>query len=104
EREAENTLLPEDFKSGTDLSSKLLLNDPLIINVITKSLLQKRVNNLYISAQNEWCDGSKSDILYVPKSAAANASPPILIEIQNRLDQTFLCRLIKYSTHVADRY
>ncbi|KAG2235193.1 hypothetical protein INT48_003537 [Thamnidium elegans] len=105
EREADYSPLPLKLKPGTDLSSKLLLNDTSIINLIVKSLLEEHTpSNLYYSAQTEWADGSKSDVLYVPKTDITDASPPILIEIQNRVDQSFMSRLIRNCTYVFDRY
>ncbi|KAG2230814.1 hypothetical protein BDF21DRAFT_468488 [Thamnidium elegans] len=50
---------------------------------------ERTPSNLYYSAQTEWADGSKSDVLYVPKTEVTNASPPILIEIQNRVVKGF---------------
>ncbi|ORE02485.1 hypothetical protein BCV72DRAFT_317792 [Rhizopus microsporus var. microsporus] len=62
-------------------------------------------DNLCYSAQTEWSDSSKSDVTCVPKSEVSDALPlPILIEIQNCVDQSFLSSLIRYCTHVYGRY
>lgn len=61
-------------------------------------------DNLYYSAQTEWSDGSKSDVIYVLKNKVTDTLPPTLIEIQNWVDQNFLSRLIRYCTYVYGRY
>lgn len=43
-------------------------------------------------------------VLHVSKTEAINMLAPILIEIQNRIDQDFMSRLIWYCTYVFDRY
>lgn len=42
--------------------------------------------------------------MYVPKNDVTDDFPPILIEIQNCVNQKFLTRLIRNCTHVYDRY
>ncbi|KAG1059427.1 hypothetical protein G6F42_028322 [Rhizopus arrhizus] len=60
-------------------------------------------SNLYHSASTEWSDGTKSDVLYVP-TEVSDDQPPILIEIQNIADQTFMTRLIQYCARGFERY
>ncbi|KAI8094281.1 hypothetical protein BDF21DRAFT_331095 [Thamnidium elegans] len=45
-------------------------------------------------------------VIYVPKNEVTDIlpPPPILIEIQNCVDQNFLSRLIRYCTYVCGRY
>ncbi|KAG1515230.1 hypothetical protein G6F52_009736 [Rhizopus delemar] len=61
-------------------------------------------DDLYTAGQTDWVDGSKSDALYVSKLEITDATPPILIEVQNKVNQDFISRLIRYSTFVYSRY
>jgi hypothetical protein len=61
-------------------------------------------NNLYHSGSTEWTDDTRSDALYIPKTEVTDDLPPILIEVQNRVDQPFMTRLIHYCTLVYERY
>ncbi|KAI8647617.1 hypothetical protein BD408DRAFT_325347, partial [Parasitella parasitica] len=56
---------------------------------------------LYLSASTEWSDGTKPDVLYVPIDVSDD-QPPILIEIQNIVDQAFMIRLIQYCARVSE--
>jgi hypothetical protein len=61
-------------------------------------------NNAYISGSTEWADGKRSDILYIPRDEVTHDLPPILVEVQNHVDQRFMLRLINYCANVYDRY
>lgn len=61
-------------------------------------------NNAYISGSTEWADGKRSDVLYVPRNEVTRDLPPVLIEVQNQVDQRFMLRLINYCANVYDRY
>lgn len=58
----------------------------------------------YITDNTEWSNGMRSDILYVPRLSISSSFPPVLIEVQKRVDQTFMARLITYSVNVFMRY
>lgn len=80
------------------------MNDKTVKNIIVHELLGSNIsNNLYNSASTEWSDGTKSNVLYVP-TEVSNDRPPILIEIQNRVDQAFMIRLIQYCTRAFERF
>ncbi|ORE00691.1 hypothetical protein BCV72DRAFT_178336, partial [Rhizopus microsporus var. microsporus] len=53
----------------------------------------------YSVVPTEWADGSRSDMVY-----ASTEFPPILIEIQYRVNQEFMLRLINYASDVYKRY
>ncbi|KAG2197611.1 hypothetical protein INT47_006674 [Mucor saturninus] len=80
------------------------MNDKTVKNIIIHELLGSNISSsLYHSASTEWSDETKSDILYVP-TEANNDQPPILIEIQNSVNQAFMIRLIQYCTRVYERF
>ncbi|KAI9364556.1 hypothetical protein BD770DRAFT_378371 [Pilaira anomala] len=63
--------------------------------IINELLVGSNVpSNSYHTVSTEWSDGTKSDVLYVPTEVSED-QPPILIEIQNTVDQTFMIRLIQ---------
>lgn len=53
---------------------------------------------------SDWTNGTRSDILYTPRLALATSLPPILIEVQKRVDQKFMARLCSYSLNVFFHY
>ncbi|KAI8079259.1 hypothetical protein BDF21DRAFT_399352 [Thamnidium elegans] len=58
----------------------------------------------YISASCEWIDGRHADVLYNPKDSATEALPLVIVEIQNTVDKTFICHVMKYCGHIIDKY
>ncbi|KAI8388929.1 uncharacterized protein BYT42DRAFT_632278 [Radiomyces spectabilis] len=97
--------LPLSDRPGSDLISKLILQDQRIMNIITKELIGKPYcENLYQLGQTEWSDSSKSDVVYVPLRQYQKSLPPILIEVQHGIDNSFLTRLMKYAISVYEVY
>ncbi|CEP09835.1 hypothetical protein, partial, partial [Parasitella parasitica] len=97
--------LPFDARLGTDITTKLILSNKTVINTVVQNLLGSSIpNNTYTTSSAEWADGKRSDLLYTPKNGAKIDLPPILIEVQNRVDQKFMLRLINYCANVYDRY
>ncbi|KAG1277496.1 hypothetical protein G6F66_012278 [Rhizopus arrhizus] len=94
-----NLYLHLELRPGTDITSKLIMNDKTVSIFVGSNI----TNNLYHSASTEWSDGTKSDVLYVP-TEVSDDQPPILIEIQNSVDQAFMIRLIQYCTRVYERF
>ncbi|KAI8637001.1 hypothetical protein BD408DRAFT_354547 [Parasitella parasitica] len=93
------------MRCGTDFTAKLTLNNKTIINIIVHQLLGSDIpNNAYISGSTEWADGKRSDALYIPRNEVTRDLPPILVEVQNHVDQRFMLRLINYCANVYDRY
>lgn len=58
---------------------------------------------IFRSAWTEWPDGTYSDVLYVPGRVTEDR-PPVLVEIQDTVDQAFMLRLIQHCTLVVERY
>ncbi|KAI8355606.1 hypothetical protein EDC96DRAFT_566660 [Choanephora cucurbitarum] len=90
----ENLILPLDWKPGEDLKSKSLLNNPNIMNLIVRSLVDN----------TEWTDGSRSDVVYASRTKTTDSLPPVLIELQCQLDQDFMIRTTLYASHTYKRY
>ncbi|KAI7889105.1 uncharacterized protein EV154DRAFT_446886, partial [Mucor mucedo] len=102
---ADTDILPLKWKPGTDHVSKLLLNDPNVMNLIVRSLVGEIApENSYTVAPTEWADNSRSDVLYTPRAEVTKTMPPILIVTQYLVDQEFMLRLIRYASSTYDRY
>ncbi|GAA5814903.1 hypothetical protein MFLAVUS_008406 [Mucor flavus] len=92
--------LPMKWKPGHDVMSKMLLSDPEIIPIIIHSLLGVDVSpDSYSVAPTECVDGSRSELVY-----ASTQLPPILIEVQDQVNQKFMLSLISYASNVYRRY
>ncbi|KAI8082497.1 uncharacterized protein B0P05DRAFT_468148, partial [Gilbertella persicaria] len=57
----------------------------------------------YVSVPIEFINGKKCDVLYAP-SNPLSSFPPILVEVQNKVDGKFLTRAIQYCTLTFERY
>lgn len=57
----------------------------------------------YVSVPTEFITGKKCDVLYAP-SNPLSSFPPILVEVQNKVDEKFLTRAIQYCTLTFERY
>ncbi|KAG0808039.1 hypothetical protein G6F25_010093 [Rhizopus arrhizus] len=98
--------LPWNWKPGSDSMSKLLFNDPTVVNLVVQSLLGSTdiPANSYTVASNEWADGTRSDVVYAAESKSTKTQPPILIEFQNQVNHEFMNRVINYSLSAYRRY
>jgi hypothetical protein len=95
--------IPSDYRPGDDKLSKIVLSNSTIVDKILKSLLDVTPGT-YTTDNTEWSNGLRSDIFYVSRIGISSSLPPILIEVQKRVDQTFMARLITYSINVFMRY
>ncbi|KAI9262624.1 hypothetical protein EDC94DRAFT_659483 [Helicostylum pulchrum] len=80
--------------------SKHVLLDNEVMNLITTQLIGE--NNQYYPRPTEWINGKKSDDLYATDDS--NASPPVLIEVQNVADDAFLHRVVGYCGKVYEEH
>ncbi|CAO3610434.1 unnamed protein product [Mucor fragilis] len=80
--------------------SKHVLLDDEVMNLVTTQLIGE--NNQYYPRPTEWIDGKKADVLYAADDS--NASPPVLIEVQNVADDAFIHRLVRYCGKVYEEY
>ncbi|KAG0749666.1 hypothetical protein G6F16_004842 [Rhizopus arrhizus] len=95
-------LLPKEHVPGSDLISKVVLTDTRIINIISKSLVNASEDQ-YTAAQNEFLNKCACDVLYLPK-AIDSEYPPIIIEVQKDVNENYMCRAVKYSILVYEKY
>ncbi|ORE03556.1 hypothetical protein BCV72DRAFT_308107 [Rhizopus microsporus var. microsporus] len=88
-------LLPEEFATGSDLISKVVLADKRIINIICKSLNNSPQDH-YMAAPSEFLDKNACNVLYLPK-VALSEYPPIIIEVQKNVNEKYMSRAARYS-------
>lgn len=61
-------------------------------------------NSTYIAGQSDWPDHRSCDFLYVPRLATMKSLPPIVVEVQQKVDNKFLVRAIRYRMSVVQSY
>jgi hypothetical protein len=99
--------LPPKYPPGTDLMSKWILNDKLVVNLIVKSIIsmyntylsriiliifsyREHAENEYDTKPTEWTNYTRSDVFYCPTNRAkARTLPPVLIEVQYAANGAF---------------
>ncbi|ORX44234.1 hypothetical protein DM01DRAFT_1312510 [Hesseltinella vesiculosa] len=91
--------LPSDMLPGSDGLSKMVLKVPSVVDIVAHDLL-KVPKATYMVADSEWHNGTRSDVLYVPRLAAQKALPPILIEVQLIINEPFMQKLVRYCQSV----
>lgn len=58
----------------------------------------------YTTDNTEWSNGLRSDILYVPRVSISSSLPPVIVEVQKRVDQTFMARVVNHSINFFMQY
>jgi hypothetical protein len=94
-------ILPNSLRPGTDLMSKIVVRNPIIVNIITKTLLNSQ--DEYIPGESEWDDGTRSDLVLEPKTPLLHL-PPIVVEFQHTVNIPFIKRAINYCLKAYNRY
>lgn len=84
--------------------SKLMLQDKRVMNLVLESLVGKDTVECYVSSPCKWIDGRHADVLYTSIVSPSGALSPVIMEVQNVVDKQFIRRLIKYCSHVIDKY
>ncbi|KAF7721412.1 hypothetical protein EC973_004718 [Apophysomyces ossiformis] len=103
EEEVDVLTLTLPHRPGTDLSSKNLLRDKKMKNVVVSAVVGNGINgNAYHVSHNEHADGRKSHIIYLPCAKCSDALPPVVVEIQHKLDHNFMSRAMRYCLAVFD--
>ncbi|KAG0162088.1 hypothetical protein DFQ30_003871, partial [Apophysomyces sp. BC1015] len=92
--------LPPEYVPGSDIMSRTVLKHQDIADLITKELLDAP-NGTYTLADGDW-NNARSDVLYM--SNLPSSFPPVLIEVQNTINDLFLQRLVTYSLNVVKTY
>lgn len=95
--------LPMDQLPGKGQLSKMIMKTPNVVDLVTSDLLDVP-KGTYTTASTEWQNGSRSDILYVPRLGIQNSLPPILIEVQLIINEPFMQRLVQYCQSVLQLY
>ncbi|KAL0096864.1 hypothetical protein J3Q64DRAFT_1827953 [Phycomyces blakesleeanus] len=97
--------LPLKYIPGTDLMSKLILNNDEVIKIIVSTLFGVDACRKYSTRPKEWPNFKRSDVLYCPFNRKEFKNhPPILIEVQYYTGMNFFRRLMKYSLSVCKYY
>lgn len=92
--------LPLEYIPGSDKMSRMVLKHQDVVDLITKELLDAP-NGTYTLADGDW-NNSRCDVLYM--SNLSLSFPPVLIEVQNTINELFLQRLVSYSLNVFKTY
>ncbi|KAG2206141.1 hypothetical protein INT47_003790 [Mucor saturninus] len=102
---ADTDILPLKWKPGTDHMSKLLLNDPNVINLIVRSLVGEIApENSYTVAQTEWTDTKGKFTVYIPQNAEDDRFIPVLIAIQEEVNHASMLKIIEYCTRIYEEF
>ncbi|OAD67155.1 hypothetical protein PHYBLDRAFT_174540 [Phycomyces blakesleeanus NRRL 1555(-)] len=92
--------LPLEYIPGRDKMSRMVLKHQDVVDIIKKELLDAP-NGTYTLADSDW-NNSRCDVLYM--SNLPLSFPPVLIEVQNTINDLFLHRLVSYSLNVVKTY
>ncbi|CDH58732.1 hypothetical protein RO3G_17231 [Lichtheimia corymbifera JMRC:FSU:9682] len=95
--------LPKDRLPGKDNFSKQVLKTQWVIDRVVGDLLDVP-HGTYTSAETEWHDASRSDILYKPRFPMQKSLPPVLLELQHTVNESFMQRLLSYSLNALRIY
>lgn len=68
-----------------------------------KALVPEAAEDHYVATPTEFINKNKCDVLYAPRNPLSTF-PPVLIEVQNQVDEKFLVRAVHYSTLIYERY
>ncbi|KAG2222407.1 hypothetical protein INT45_009419, partial [Circinella minor] len=95
--------LDHHHRPGSDLMSKWVLLDPAVINLIVETVVGPEAVDEYSPDRTEWKTGKRPDVVYTAKKS--KKLPPIVVEIQNGVDEPFICRLTQYCLNAtAEHY
>ncbi|KAI8642649.1 hypothetical protein BD408DRAFT_329605, partial [Parasitella parasitica] len=87
-------------KPGTDSCSKALFRTEKVEDILISSVVGDSICTLaYYIGPTEHNDNTRSDIVYYPKDNKKNL-PFIIVEIQNKVIQEFITRLMRYSLNI----
>ncbi|KAI8977681.1 hypothetical protein BDF20DRAFT_800633, partial [Mycotypha africana] len=74
-----------------------------VITALSKALMPAAADDSYVAVPTEFITGRKCDDLYAP-SNPLSSFPPIVVEMQKKVDHKFLTRVIQYCTLTFERY
>ncbi|KAI7895897.1 uncharacterized protein EV154DRAFT_494109, partial [Mucor mucedo] len=84
--------------------SKAMLANKEVMNLILTSIIDKHDKGLYMPRTCEWIDGKRADMIYGPMTPLSNLLPPVIVEVQNVVDELYMHRLQKYCNHVYETF
>lgn len=91
--------LPDSFIPGTDRISKEVTKNPVVINIITKAILN--VEDEYLLTN--WHNGTHSDVVLVSQSMDSGL-PPIITDFQQNVNNNFMKRAVGYCIQADKRF
>ncbi|RCH81864.1 hypothetical protein CU098_006153, partial [Rhizopus stolonifer] len=97
-------IIPQKYKPVSDLMSKAMLENKEVMNLILTSIIGNHAKDLYMPRTCEWIDGNCADMVYGPILPPSNALPPIVVEVQNVVNDSFMHCLQKYCNHVYETF
>ncbi|KAI9243788.1 hypothetical protein EDC94DRAFT_699958 [Helicostylum pulchrum] len=97
--------LPLKWKPDVDLMSKMLLSDPEIMRIIIHSLIGVDVSpDSYSVVPTEWADTKGVYTLYASQNTSNEKFIPVLVVIQEEVNQTTILEIIERSTLVCENF
>ncbi|CDH60555.1 predicted protein [Lichtheimia corymbifera JMRC:FSU:9682] len=88
-------------RTGSDRLAKLILNDDFVKEIVVNTVLDLPASNYHVG-NNEWPDGSRSDVVYEP--ANSSSLPAIIVEVQHDVNADFMTRAIQYCIQAYKKY
>ncbi|KAI9299605.1 hypothetical protein BJ944DRAFT_245041, partial [Cunninghamella echinulata] len=91
------------IRPGSDLSSKMLLREDYIKNIIISRVIKEVIaGDTYYVGPNEQIDKKMTDVVYLPYNKKSREFPPIIVEIQGKVDHFFMHRIMRYSLNLFE--
>ncbi|KAI7854958.1 hypothetical protein BDC45DRAFT_535087 [Circinella umbellata] len=82
--------------------SKRILENKEVMNIVLAGVVGDHAKDQYVQQGREWLDGKRTNILYIPVKPSSDM-PPVIVEVQNTVDNSFIRRLQQYCSHVYNQ-
>ncbi|KAI9019336.1 hypothetical protein CLU79DRAFT_863573, partial [Phycomyces nitens] len=86
-----------------DRLSKHIFKIQVFIDLVTASTQEVSIGT-YTTAETEWKNSTKSDVVYVPQLSIQSSLPSFLIEVQNFVDKVFIQCVDSYCLQIIQLY
>ncbi|KAI8646326.1 hypothetical protein BD408DRAFT_360107 [Parasitella parasitica] len=94
--------LPSDSRLGSDIMSTIMLKDERLMDIILKDVVGDHASSAsYTLGRCERANKAVSNVLYLPTNPDL---PPVLVEIQNKVNEDFIAQAIKYCISLKEEY
>ncbi|KAI9019286.1 hypothetical protein CLU79DRAFT_257302 [Phycomyces nitens] len=91
------------LRPGSDLFNKNLLRDQTIKNIIITAAIGDGVTgDAYYIGANEQHDGRRAAMIYFPLKEFSHNLAPVIVEIQSKVDHSFVSWVIQYCLNLFD--